>query len=215
MVSTFGTVNALTMAGARAYYAIAKDGLFFSAASRLNRAGVLGWGLMPGRLWSVLLVLPWNLQSATGGYGNLYSNLLDYVISAALVFYILTIFGIFRLRRTRPLVERPYRTWGYPWLPALYIAGATVILLVLFAYRPGTTWPGMAIVAAGAPVYFLIRRRNPASNRWIWSVGSRTKAQTSNSRPGLPEFWVVPITPNADRPGLYALASTPGRVSTA
>jgi APA family basic amino acid/polyamine antiporter len=165
MVSTFGTVNALTLAGARAYYAIAKDGLFFSAASRLNGAGVPAWGLVMQGLWSVLLVLPRTYNQATGEYGNLYSNLLDYVISAALVFYILTIFGVFRLRWTRPLAERPYRTWGYPWLPGLYISGAAVILLVLFAYRPGTTWPGMAIVAAGAPVYFLIRHRNTGSNK--------------------------------------------------
>lgn len=79
------------------------------------------------------------------------------MISAALVFYILTILGVFRLRRTRPLAERPYSTWGYPWLPGLYILGASIILLVLFLYRPETTWPGMAIVALGIPVYYAMR----------------------------------------------------------
>lgn len=157
VVSTFGTVNALTLAGGRAVYAISRDGLFFRMAGRLNRAGVPGWALGLQGLWAVVLVLPRTYNPGTGDYGNLYSNLLDYVISAALVFYILTIYGVFRLRRTRPLAERPYKAWGYPWLPGLYIVGAALVLLVLFAYRPGTTWPGMAIVAAGVPVYLLIR----------------------------------------------------------
>jgi APA family basic amino acid/polyamine antiporter len=157
MVSTFGTVNALTLAGARASYAMAKDGLFFRAAQRLNRAGVPGWALLIQGCWSVLLVLPRTYDPATRQYGNLYSNLLDYVISAALMFYILTIGGVFRLRKTRPDAERPYRTWGYPFIPAFYILGASTILVVLFLYRPTTTWPGLGIVALGVPVYFLVR----------------------------------------------------------
>ena len=92
-------------------------------------------------------------------YGNLYGNLLDYVISAALIFYILTIAGVFRLRTTRPDAERPYRAFGYPIVPALYIVGAATILLVLFIYRTATTWPGLIIVLLGVPVYFLWRRR--------------------------------------------------------
>ena len=92
-------------------------------------------------------------------YGNLYGNLLDYVISAALIFYILTIAGIFRLRSTRPDAERPYRAFGYPVVPALYIVGALAILVVLFAYRPATTWPGLVIVLLGLPVYFAWRKR--------------------------------------------------------
>jgi basic amino acid/polyamine antiporter, APA family len=165
VVSTFGTVNALTLAGARASYAIAKDGLFFSAAAgRLNRAGVPGWALAFQALWSALLVLPRTVNPGVHNYGNLYSDLLEYVISSALLFYILTILGIFRLRATRPYVERPYKTWGYPWLPGLYIAGATIILLILFGYRPGTTWPGVAIVAMGVPVYFLVRPGQRSSN---------------------------------------------------
>jgi APA family basic amino acid/polyamine antiporter len=157
MVSTFGTVNALTLAGARASYAMAKDGLFFRSAQRLNRAGVPGWALLIQGCWSVLLVLPRTYDPTTRQYGNLYSNLLDYVISAALMFYILTIGGVFRLRKTRPDSERPYRTWGYPFIPAFYILGASTILVVLFLYRPTTTWPGLGIVALGVPVYFLVR----------------------------------------------------------
>lgn len=157
VLSTFGTVNALTLAGARACYAIARDGLFFRAAGKLNKAGVPGWALAIQGLWSAVLVLPRTYDPITHQYGNLYSNLLEYVISAALLFYILTILAVFRLRRTRPSVERPYKTWGYPWLPGLYVAGASVIVAVLFIYRPGTTWPGLAIVALGVPVYLLMR----------------------------------------------------------
>lgn len=157
VLSTFGTVNALTLAGARACYAMSKDGLFFSAAARLNKAGVPGWALGIQGLWSILLVLPRTYSPGTHEYGNLYSDLLNYVISSALLFYILTILAVFRLRRTRPLMERPYKTWGYPLLPGLYIIGASVIVLILFIYRPGTTWPGLAIAALGIPVYFLMR----------------------------------------------------------
>ena len=88
------------------------------------------------------------------GYGNLYGNLLDYVISAALIFYVLTIIGIFLLRQKQPHVERPYKAFGYPVVPALYVVGATVILVVLFAYQTATTWPGLIIVLTGVPVYF-------------------------------------------------------------
>ena len=89
------------------------------------------------------------------GYGNLYGNLLDYVISAALIFYILTIFGIFLLRWKQPDAERPYKAFGYPIVPILYIAGAAVILVVLFIYQTATTWPGLLIVISGVPIYFL------------------------------------------------------------
>ena len=158
MVSTFGTVNALTLTGARACYAMACDGLFFPRAGRLNKANVPGWSLGIQCIWSVILVLPRTVAPVTHVYGNLYSNLLDYVISAALFFYILTIAGVYRLRRTRPDAQRPYKAWGYPWLPAIYIVGASVILGTLFVYRASTTWPGVVIVAMGAPAYFLLRR---------------------------------------------------------
>jgi len=154
MVSTFGCNNGLILAGARAYYAMARDGLFFRSAGRLNAPKVPAWGLALQGVWAAFLVLPRTYDTVSGSYGNLYSNLLDYVISAALIFYILTIAGVFRLRATRPDVERPYRAFGYPILPALYIAGALTILIVLFIYRTATTWPGLVIVLLGVPVYF-------------------------------------------------------------
>jgi APA family basic amino acid/polyamine antiporter len=110
-------------------------------------------------VWSAALVLPRTFNNQTGQYGNLYSDLLDYVISAALIFYILTIAGVFRLRLTKPDAERPYRAFGYPIVPAFYIAGASAVLLSLFVYRPATTWPGLLIVLCGLPIYWL-RVRN-------------------------------------------------------
>jgi APA family basic amino acid/polyamine antiporter len=159
MVSTFGCVNSLVLAGARATYAMAHDGLFFQRAGELNRARVPGWALMVQGIWAALLVLPRTYNVETRQYGNLYSNLLDYVISAALLFYILTIAGVFRLRKTRPDAERPYRVAGYPFIPALYILCASTVLVMLFAYRPATTWPGLIIVVLGAVVYAGIRRK--------------------------------------------------------
>jgi basic amino acid/polyamine antiporter, APA family len=158
MVSTVGCVNALTLAGARTYYAMSRDRLFFRAAGRLNKARVPAHSLLIQGLWAAFLVLPRTYNSTTGTYGNLYSNLLDYIISAALIFYILTIAGIFRLRIKRPDAERPYRAIGYPVLPALYIVGAAAILVMLFTYRPATTWPGLVIVIIGVPVYLLLAR---------------------------------------------------------
>jgi len=167
MVSTFGCNNGLILAGARAYYAMARDGLFFRSVGELNRFRVPAWGLVIQGIWAGALVLPRTVRTdATGavaGYGNLYGNLLDYVISAALIFYILTIIGIFLLRRKQPDVERPYRAFGYPIVPALYVVGATVILLVLFIYQTATTWPGLIIVLTGVPVYFLWKFRHDKS----------------------------------------------------
>ena len=158
VISTFGCANGLILSGARATYAMARDGVFFQAAGRLNRAQVPAWALALQGVWSCLLVLPRTYNPVTRAYGNLYSNLLDYVISAALLFYILTILGLFRLRRTRPDAERPYRAIGYPFVPALYVAAACVLLVMLFIYRNATTWPGFAIVALGVPVYFMWSR---------------------------------------------------------
>jgi basic amino acid/polyamine antiporter, APA family len=162
MVSTFGCNNGLILAGARAYYAMARDGLFFRSVGELNKYHVPAWGLVIQGIWAAALVLPRTVKlDAAGnvtGYGNLYGNLLDYVISAALIFYILTIFGIFVLRKKRPDVERPYKAFGYPIIPALYIIGAAVILCVLFIYQTATTWPGLIIVLTGVPVYFLWRK---------------------------------------------------------
>jgi len=157
MVSTFGCINGMLLTGSRAYYAMARDGLFFKGVGDINRAGVPGVALVVQGVWAAFLVLPRTFDPTTSKYGNLYSNLLDYVVSAVLIFYILTIIGIFRLRRLKPLAERPYKTFGYPVVPALYVFGASVILMVLLTYRTSTTLPGLALIAAGLPVYVLLR----------------------------------------------------------
>jgi basic amino acid/polyamine antiporter, APA family len=159
MISTFGTTNALILAGARVYYTMARQRLFFRFAGQLNPNKVPAGGLWIQGLWAIVLVLPRTYDPATDVWGNLYSNLLDYVISAALVFYVLTVAAVFRLRWRRPDASRPYRTWGYPLVPAAYIVTAATILIVLFVYRPTTTWPGLLIVVLGIPVYRLVRGR--------------------------------------------------------
>jgi APA family basic amino acid/polyamine antiporter len=170
MISTFGCNNGLILAGARVYYAMARDGLFFRAAAKLNRRSVPAAGLALQCLWTVLLILPRTrlrdpltrapLLDGAGleQYGNLYSTLLDYVIFAVLIFYVLTIAGLFVLRRKRPDAERPYRAFGYPVVPALYIATACAIMAVLLLYKTQTSWPGLLIVLAGVPAYFLWKR---------------------------------------------------------
>ena len=158
MVSTFGTINALILTGARAYYAMARQGLFFRFGGTLNAAKVPASALCIQGLWAIMLVLPRTYDPVSGAWGNVYSDLLDYVISAALLFYVLTVAAVFRLRNKRPDAARPYRTLGYPVVPAAYIVLAGTILVVLFAYRPATTWPGLLIVLLGIPVYWLIRR---------------------------------------------------------
>ncbi len=175
MISTFGCCNGLILAGARVYYAMARDGLFFRSTGRLNAKRVPAMALALQGVWTALLVLPrtrlrdpiTNLPMVDAAgveeYGNLYSRLLDYVVFAVLIFYVLTIAGLFVLRRTRPDAERPYRAFGYPVLPAFYIVAATVILVVLAIYRTQTSWPGLLIVLAGVPVYFLWRKSRPAA----------------------------------------------------
>ncbi len=167
MISTFGCNNGLILAGARAYWAMARDGLFFKSSGELNRHHVPAWGLVIQGIWAAVLVLPRTI-TGTGPdglptYGNLYGDLLTYVISAALIFYILTIAGLFVLRAKRPDAERPYKAFGYPVIPALYIVGAAVILVVLFVYQTATTWPGLVIIATGVPVYFLWRKSGAAA----------------------------------------------------
>jgi APA family basic amino acid/polyamine antiporter len=160
MISTFGCMNGLVLSGARAYYAMAKDKLFFEQARQLNHAAVPGWALVIQGVWAAFLVLPRTYDPATKAYGNLYSNLLDYVVSAALIFYILTIGGILRLRKTQPNADRPYKAFGYPIVPLLYMTGASTILGVLFVYRTSTTFPGLVIVLLGVPVYLALSRRS-------------------------------------------------------
>jgi APA family basic amino acid/polyamine antiporter len=164
MISTFGCNNGLILVGARLSYAMARDGLFFRKVGTLNAARVPAWGLALQGIWAAALVLPRTVK-ADGSYGNLYGNLLDYVISAALIFYILTIIGLFRLRKIRPEVERPYKAFGYPIVPALYIAGAAAIVLVLVIDRPMTTWPGLVIVLLGLPLYYGLQRFNAKTQR--------------------------------------------------
>jgi APA family basic amino acid/polyamine antiporter len=147
MVATFGCNNGLILAGARVYFTMAKDGLFFSKAGELNGERVPGVALWFQAAWASLLCL-------SGTYGDL----LDYVVFAVLVFYILTVGGIFILRRTQPGTERPYRALGYPVLPALYILAAAGICIALLILKPVYTWPGVGIVLAGIPVYYIWRR---------------------------------------------------------
>ncbi|MBI1732004.1 MAG: amino acid permease [Gammaproteobacteria bacterium] len=160
LVSTFGCNNGLILSGARASYAMARDRLFFRAVSTLNRHQVPAWGLIVQGLWASFLILPRTIKQGEGGaitYGNLYGDLLTYVISAALIFYILTMSGIFVLRRKRPDADRPYRAFGYPAVPLLYILCAGVILAALLRYQTAVTWPGLLIILTGVPVYFLWR----------------------------------------------------------
>ena len=163
MISTFGCINALILTGARVYYAMARQKLFFGFAGKLNAAKVPASSLRLQAMWASLLVLPRTYDPSTQSWGNLYSSLLEYVISAALLFYVLTVAGVFRLRIKRPDAPRPYRTLGYPFVPAFYILAASIILIVLFVHRPSTTWPGLLIVLLGMPIYLVIRRGEPPS----------------------------------------------------
>jgi APA family basic amino acid/polyamine antiporter len=160
LVSTFGCANGMTLAGARVYYAMSKDGLFFKSVGKLHpRYHTPVAALMVQACWATLLCI-----------SGSYSQLLDYIMFAVLVFYILTIAGLFVLRFKRPDAPRPYKALGYPVLPALYIVMAAGICVVLLRYKPQYTWPGLVLVLLGIPVYF-IRSRNssgeiqPASNR--------------------------------------------------
>ena len=153
MVSTFGCVNGLVLAGARVYYAMALDGLFFKRVAKVDpvRHTPVASLWIQGA-WACLLTL-----------SGTYSELLDYVIFAVLLFYILTIAGIFVLRARRPEMERPYKAFGYPVLPAVYIAAAGLIEILLLLYKPNYTWPGLIIVLLGIPVYFFWRRKEVRS----------------------------------------------------
>ncbi len=148
MVSTFGCNNGLILSGARVYYAMAKDGLFFKRAGELNKNGVPAVALVVQGIWACALCL-------SGKYGDL----LDYVVTAVLIFYILTIGGIFILRRKQPDAERPYKAFGYPVLPALYMIIAAAIILDLLLLKSDTTLWGVAIILTGIPVYFLWKRK--------------------------------------------------------
>ncbi len=147
MISTFGCNNGLILSGARVYYAMAREGLFFKKAATLNTGGVPGFALAIQAVWASLLCL-----------SGTYNALLTYCTFASLVFYIVTIGGIFILRRKEPHAERPYRAVGYPYLPILYILLAGAICVILLIEKPRDTWSGVFIVLLGIPIYFLQKR---------------------------------------------------------
>lgn len=144
MISTFGCNNGLILAGARVSYAMARDGLFFRNAGELNSHSVPGWALVAQGVWASMLCL-----------SGTYNDLLDYVVFAVLIFYVLTVSGIFILRTKRPDAERPYKAFGYPFIPALYVVVASAISIDLLIFKPQYTWPGLVIVLLGIPVYLV------------------------------------------------------------
>ncbi len=147
VISTFGCNNGIVLAGARVFYAMAKDGLFFKKTGTLNKNGVPAFSLGIQAVWSILLC-----------FSGTYNQLLDYVMFAAIIFYILTIGSVFMLRKKRPDVERPYKAFGYPVLPLIYILVCFLIIVVLLIEKPDFTWPGLIIVFTGIPVYYLWKR---------------------------------------------------------
>ena len=149
MVSTFGCNNGIILSTARVYYAMAKDGLFFKKAGELNKNSVPGFALTIQCIWSCILC-----------FSGKYMDLLDYVIFSILIFYVLTIFSLFVLRMKKPNLERPYKAFGYPVIPALYILFASLISVDLLIYKPLYTWPGLIIVLTGIPIYYLWKKRN-------------------------------------------------------
>jgi len=147
MISTFGCNNGLIMAGARVYYTMAKDGLFFKRTGTLNKFSVPGFALWIQALVASILCL-------SGKYGDL----LDMISFVAVLFYVLTILGIFILRVKRPDMERPYKAFGYPFLPAIYMVMGIAFCILLIIYKPQFTWPGLIIVLIGIPIYFISQR---------------------------------------------------------
>jgi APA family basic amino acid/polyamine antiporter len=154
MISTFGCNHGLILAGPRVYYAMAMDGLFFRKVGDINKNGVPGFALAVQGVWSVLLCL-------SGTYGNL----LDYVIFAVLIFFTLTILAIFVLRVKQPDIPRPYKAFGYPVIPAIYILTTVFIMVILLIYKPNYTFPGLGIVLLGIPVFYLWKKYNKPPDR--------------------------------------------------
>lgn len=144
MISTFGCNNGLILAGARVYYTMAKDGLFFKPASKLNKFAVPRWALW----FQCLIACAWSIS---GKYGDL----LDMISFVVVIFYVMTILGIFILRKRQPNAERPYKAFGYPVLPALYIIAGIAFCVLLIIYKPQFTWPGLIIALAGIPIYYI------------------------------------------------------------
>ncbi len=149
MISTFGCNNGLILSGARVFYTMAHDKLFLPAAGQLNKNSVPQWALWAQCVWASILCL-------SGQYGIL----LDYVVFITVLFYILTIWGVFRLRKSRPDVERPYKAFGYPIIPAIYILIALVMCVGLLYAKPVTSLAGLGIALLGVPIYYLLKRKH-------------------------------------------------------
>ena len=167
MVSTFGCNNGLILAGARVAYAMAQDGLFFRKVGTVNRYRVPGVALWVQGIWAALLTVPRTVSvdpsSGLVSYGNVYTQLLEYIVPADLVLYILMVAAVFVLRRKAPDLPRPYRTLGYPVVPVIYIALAALLVIDLLWLAPATAGAGYLIVLGGVPIYFLWRRRAAAT----------------------------------------------------
>jgi basic amino acid/polyamine antiporter, APA family len=163
MISTFGCNNGLILAGARVYYAMARDGLFFRRIATTNRFRVPAAALIAQGIWTGLLILPrtvtTNAATHQVGYGNVYNQLLEYIVSADLVFYLLMIVAVVLLRHKKPNADRPYRTWGYPVVPIISIVLSALLAVDLAWLAPGTSGMGIVIVLTGVPAYLLWRLR--------------------------------------------------------
>jgi APA family basic amino acid/polyamine antiporter len=163
MISTFGCNNGLILAGARVYYAMARDGLFFRSVARLNAQKAPAMALLTQGLWASFLTLPRTVTTdpATGTmtYGNVYTQLLEYIVSADLTFYILMVGAVIVLRRKAPALPRPYRTWGYPVVPFIYVLIAGFLIIDLVYLAPSTSGIGFLLVLSGVPVYLAWRKR--------------------------------------------------------
>ncbi len=160
LISGFGCNNGLILSGARIYYAMAKDRLFFRSCGKVNRHHAPGAALIVQAIWCSVLCL-----------SGTYNQLLDFLIFAVLIFYILTLGGLFVLRWKRPNMERPYRAIGYPFLPALYLIMAVFLEIQLLRYKPQYTWPGLIIVVLGVPVY------------WLWKMADKSNGSTDDAAP--------------------------------
>ncbi|TMP97897.1 MAG: amino acid permease [Verrucomicrobia bacterium] len=166
MISTFGCDNGLILSGARVYYAMARDRLFFEKVGTINRNHVPAAALLAQGIWTAFLTLPRTITTNAAThevtYGNVYNQLLEYIISADLLFYLLMVVALIILRRKAPAAERPYRTWGYPIVPTISILLAGLLILDLAWLAPTTSGIGILIVLTGVPVYFLWRKAAPS-----------------------------------------------------
>lgn len=166
LVSTFGCNNGLILSGARVYFAMARDGLFFKRIATTNRHHVPAAALVAQGIWTIFLTLPRTVTTNPATreitYGNVYTQLLEYIVSADLLFYLLLVVAVIVLRRRAPTAERPYRAWGYPLVPIISITLAILLILDLAFLAPSTSGIGILIVLTGIPVYFAWRTR-PAS----------------------------------------------------